>query len=135
MAHKTTFAAAAGLAALLSLAGAAHAATSTTVVIQAGASRYHAQPLHPAQYQPPPPPRYERVPPPRRGLLWSQGHWEWRGHRHAWVPGHWVRARHGAAYRQPYWQQRGSQWIFVAGGWTGSGAAHSHAGRHDYGYR
>lgn len=69
----------------------------------------------------PPPPRFERVPPPRRGFVWAPGHWEWRGHRHAWVPGVWVRARPGYAYRQPEWRQNDGRWEMRRGGWDRDG--------------
>lgn len=113
------FLTAANLAALTFVAaGAAHAATNATVVIQAGRPHY----APPAYVVPaPPPPRYERVPPPRRGMVWSQGHWEWRGHHHVWVPGRWLPVRHGYHYRQPRWEQRGGQWHYAAGGWDRDG--------------
>lgn len=69
----------------------------------------------------PPPPRYERVPPPRRGQVWAPGHWEWRGHRHVWVQGHFLRARPGYAYREPRWDQRGDRWEMRRGGWDRDG--------------
>ena len=102
------------LGACLSLAGtSAQAAPSATVVIQAGP---HApQPAY--VMPPPPPPRYERVPAARRGMVWSQGHWEWRGQRYAWVPGQWMRVRHGQHWRQPQWSQHGGRWQFEHGRW------------------
>jgi hypothetical protein len=30
------------------------------------------------------------VMPQREGFIWSPGHWEWNGRRHAWVEGRWV---------------------------------------------
>ena len=59
---------------------------------------------------PPPPPRYERVPPPRRGYVWAPGHYEYRGNRHVWVRGDYIRARPGYAYRAPEWRDRGGRW-------------------------
>lgn len=110
----TLAAAAAVLALGLGAGGAAQAAPSATVVIHAGP-----QAMHPAYgvQTAPPPPRYERVPGPRRGMVWSQGHWEWRGHRYQWVPGQWVRVRHGHHYRQPRWEQRNGHWRFNQGRW------------------
>lgn len=107
--------------AALSLAAAttAHAATSATIVIHAGPQPVQAAPVF--VQPPPPPPRYEPVPRARRGMVWSQGHWEWRGRQYVWLPGQWLRVRPGQAYRQPHWVQRSGQWVFVAGGW----------GRHD----
>lgn len=137
MVRTTTLAAAGSLVALLSLAGTAHAATNATVVIQAGTPHYSAPPAYAVQYHAPPPPRYERVPAPRRGMVWSQGHWEWRGHRHVWVPGQWMQVRHGHHYRQPRWVQRSDQWRFVRGGWDrdGDGVPNRHDRRPDNPYR
>ena len=106
--------AAATLTALLALAGAAHAAP--------GVPQHQTHAAQPAHYRPaPPPPRYERAPAARRGMAWSQGYWQWRGQRYAWVPGHWVQARHGQHYRQPGWAQRQGQWHFTGGGWGHGG--------------
>ncbi|PWW44363.1 YXWGXW repeat-containing protein [Melaminivora alkalimesophila] len=117
MARTSPLAAAAAALTLMLAAGASQAATNATVVIQTGPGHPQAA-VHVARHMPPPPPpRYERVPSPRRGMVWSQGHWEWRGHRYAWVPGRWVQARHGAHYRQPRWEQRGGRWHFASGGW------------------
>ncbi|HQQ69404.1 MAG TPA: hypothetical protein PLL92_03695 [Alicycliphilus sp.] len=110
--------AAATLAALLPLAGAAHAATSATVVLQVGAPHYQAYPVRPVQYRPPPPPpRYERAPAARHSMVWSQGYWQWHGQRYAWVPGHWQKLRAGQYYRQPRWEQHRGHWQFTGGGW------------------
>ena len=117
MVRTTTLAAAGSLVALLSLAGAAHAATNATVVIQAGTPHYSAPPAYAVQYHAPPPPRYERVPPPRRGMVWSQGHWEWRGHRHVWMAGYWVKARPGYHNREPRWVEHDGRWAMQRGGW------------------
>ena len=101
-------------AALAFTAGTANAGPSVSVQI---GSSYPSVAVMPVQDGPPPPPRYERVPAPRRGMIWSQGHWEWRGHRHVWVPGNWVRVRSGYSYHQPAWVQRGNQWHYAQGGW------------------
>jgi hypothetical protein len=66
----------------------------------------------------PPPLRAERVPPPRRGYAWAPGHWDWRGHRHVWVRGSWMRDRPGYTYRQPSWEQRGDRWHMNRGNWV-----------------
>ena len=47
----------------------------------------------------PPPARYHYVPAPRAGFVWVPGYWHWRGHRHVWVRGHWL--RHGPVYYRP----------------------------------
>lgn len=106
------------LAALLAMAP-AQAAVHGTVIIQSGTPQQMYQPARPA-YQvipAPPPPRHEAQPRPRKGKVWIQGHWEWRGQRHAWVPGQWVKARKGQHYRQPQWDQRDGRWMMQRGGW------------------
>ncbi|WP_298214816.1 YXWGXW repeat-containing protein [Acidovorax sp.] len=107
--------------ALLSLgaATAAHAQNvRATVVIGAGAPHYYQGPAPVGvQYQAPPPPRYEAMPRPRRGMAWVPGHWEWRGHRHVWQQGHWIKARAGYHYREPRWVERGGRWNMQPGGW------------------
>ena len=115
---RTLFTAASLAALTLAAVGAAHAATNATVVIQSGMPHYQVQSTYPL---PPPPPRYERVPPPRRGMVWSQGHWEWRGHRHVWMQGHWVKARPGYHYREPRWVEHGGRWNMQPGGWDRDG--------------
>lgn len=66
----------------------------------------------------PPAPRVEVVPAPRRGYVWAPGYWNWRGHRHYWVGGNWVRARRGYVYNQPTWVQEGDRWRFNRGAWA-----------------
>jgi hypothetical protein len=58
----------------------------------------------------PPTVRYERVPAPRAGYVWAPGFWDYRGHNHVWVKGHWVRARPGFVYYAPEWRHDGSRW-------------------------
>ncbi|MES2261179.1 MAG: YXWGXW repeat-containing protein [Pseudomonadota bacterium] len=65
----------------------------------------------------PPPPRHEIVPHPRPGYLWSPGYWEWRGHRHEWITGSWVRERPGYAYSQARWEQRDGRWVREEARW------------------
>ena len=108
---------------------------NATVVIQTD-PQHGPHAVYPAAQvlPPPPPPRYERTPAPRRNMVWSQGHWEWRGQRYAWVPGQWVRVRHGQYYRQPHWEQRGERWHFAPGRWDrdGDGVPNRHDRRpHD----
>jgi hypothetical protein len=68
----------------------------------------------------PPPPRFERLPPPRRGYVWAPGYWRWeqRAHRHVWVGGHWLRARHGYYYHRARWVHQGRHWRFRDGYWS-----------------
>ncbi|MFM9436973.1 hypothetical protein ACFDR9_004060 [Janthinobacterium sp. CG_23.3] len=73
----------------------------------------------------PPPPRYERTPRARHGYVWSPGHWEWRGRRHAWVAGNWIAERRGYVYRNPAWAQRDGRWYMEQGRWS------QHGGRGD----
>jgi len=66
----------------------------------------------------PPPPHHEVVPAARPGYVWSPGYWDWRGHRHVWVNGHWERARHGYVYQEPRWEQDGNRWRLYHGSWA-----------------
>ena len=100
--------------ALLSLgaASAAQAQTSATVVIQAGTPVYQQPAPVRVQYQ---------APHPRRGMVWVPGYWDWRGHRHVWVAGHFEKVRPGYRYRTPQWEQRDGRWELHRGGWDRDG--------------
>ncbi len=65
----------------------------------------------------PPPPRVEVVPAPRRGWVWVPGYWDWRGRRHVWVAGTWVRERPGYRYFEPHWVERDGRWWLRRGHW------------------
>lgn len=65
----------------------------------------------------PPAPREEVVPAPRRGYLWTPGYWDWRGHRHVWVAGTYVRERRGYRYESPRWTERNGGWVIQRGHW------------------
>jgi len=65
----------------------------------------------------PPPPREERVREGRRGYVWAPGYWNWRGNRHVWVAGHWVRERRGYEWRPHRWVERDGRWRLERGGW------------------
>jgi hypothetical protein len=69
----------------------------------------------------PPAPMYERAPAVRRGYVWSPGYWDWRGHRHYWVPGTYIAERPGYLYAPPTWQQRGGRWYMQQGHWSPHG--------------
>ena len=69
----------------------------------------------------PPAPLYERAPAVRRGYVWSPGYWEWRGHRHHWVPGTYIVERPGYVYAPPAWQQRDGRWFMQQGYWAPRG--------------
>jgi hypothetical protein len=66
---------------------------------------------------PPPAPLYEVVPAPRYGFVWVPGYWDWRGHRHVWVAGHYVRSRPGYVYHTPRYYESGGRWYVAQGGW------------------
>lgn len=134
--------------ALLSLGAIAPAlaSPSATVVIQTGTPYYQHPVQRPAlaplqvqqvQYHAPPPPRYEAPPQARRGMAWVPGHWEWRGHRHVWIQGYWVKARPGYHYREPRWEERGGRHHMRPGGWDrdGDGVPNRHDRRPDNPYR
>jgi hypothetical protein len=65
----------------------------------------------------PPPVYYEPIPSPRVGWVWAPGYWDWRGQRHYWVAGHWVRSRAGYVYYAPRWHESGGRWQLYRGGW------------------
>jgi hypothetical protein len=65
----------------------------------------------------PPANRYEAVPAPRRGYVWSPGYWNWRGKKHVWVKGVWVRERQGYSYQPHRWVERDGRWNLERGRW------------------
>ena len=65
----------------------------------------------------PPAPRYEVLPAPRHGYIWQPGFWEWRGDRHYWRKGYWVRERPGYYFHPSRWEQRDGRWYLERGGW------------------
>ena len=65
----------------------------------------------------PPAPRYEVVPAPRAGYVWVPGFWDWRGHRHVWVKGHFERERHGMYWHPNRWVQHENRWSLEHGHW------------------
>jgi hypothetical protein len=65
----------------------------------------------------PPSPRAEVVPQPRRGYVWVGGYWDWRGNKHHWVKGTWVKERRGYQYNQPAWAERDGRWQLDRGNW------------------
>ena len=65
----------------------------------------------------PPPPRVEAPPPPRMGFMWAPGFWDYRGHDHVWVPGHYVQERRGYHWVPDRWDQAGPHWRRVPGHW------------------
>ena len=69
----------------------------------------------------PPPVRTEIIPAARRGYVWVPGYWNWRGHRHVWTRGVWVRERRGYVYQPHRWEQRGDGWYLNRGRWDRDG--------------
>ena len=74
----------------------------------------------------PPAVRHERVPAARTGYVWAPGHWDWRGNRHVWVKGHYVRERAGYVYYAPQWRHDGGRWNLQREYW---GPAERHVNR------
>ena len=97
----------------------AQAAIQGTVIIQSSPQLAY-------RNVPPPPPRVVNRPGARRGHVWVEGHWEWRGARYRWVNGYWLQARRGYAYRQPQWVQHHGRWTYVRGDWRRSNGQQLH---------
>lgn len=83
----------------------------------------------------PPPPIREVIPAPRRGHVWAPGYWEWRAHRHHWVPGHYVVARPGYVYAPPSWHHRGGRWVMEPSRWNRGPSHHHRPPPHAKGHR
>ncbi len=66
----------------------------------------------------PPAQRFESVPAPRAGYVWAPGFWNWNGHRHEWIAGHWERARDGYAWRPAEWRRNDRGYGLQQGGWV-----------------
>lgn len=77
------------------------------------------RPVIPFAYIPAPPiPRREVVPAlPYPGAVWQSGYWAWRGARHVWVPGYYVRPRPGHVWRPYRSYERDGRWVHEPGGW------------------
>ncbi|CAD6537934.1 YXWGXW repeat-containing protein [Paraburkholderia sabiae] len=67
--------------------------------------------------QAPPLARHERAPKPRRGYVWVEGYWTFRGKHYAWQKGRWVLARPGYEYQQARWVKVPGGWELRQGGW------------------
>ena len=65
----------------------------------------------------PPALRHEVVPAPRAGYVWVPGYWDWRGHRHVWIRGHFERERHGYYWHPNRWVEREGRWSLERGRW------------------
>lgn len=67
----------------------------------------------------PPPVRYEAPPVAvRRGYVWQPGYWAWRGGRHVWVRGYWVRERPGYYWHPHRWVEVQGRWVYRPGVWS-----------------
>ena len=65
----------------------------------------------------PPAAPVEVIPAARAGFVWVPGYYEWRGERHVWVTGHWIRERRGFHWVPAHWDHRGDRWHFEPGHW------------------
>ena len=65
----------------------------------------------------PPAVRVETVPAARKGHYWAPGYWGWRGGKHVWVAGHFVRERPGHHWVPHRWEQREGRWHLHEGFW------------------
>jgi hypothetical protein len=65
----------------------------------------------------PPAAQVEEVPAPRAGFAWAPGYWDWRGHNHVWVRGHWIHERVGYHWAPDRWVQTGPHWHHEVGHW------------------
>jgi WXXGXW repeat (2 copies) len=65
----------------------------------------------------PPAPREEVVPAARPGYVWRGGYWDYRGNKHQWTKGAWVRERRGYHYVQPAWEEGNGRWTMRPGTW------------------
>jgi hypothetical protein len=65
----------------------------------------------------PPPPPMERVRP-RRGFVWVEGGYDWRGRRYVRLPGHWERVRPGRHWHGGHWEWQGDHYGWSRGDWA-----------------
>lgn len=98
----------------VSLALAALGTASTAAMAQSAIS---------VRIGPPPPPaaEYQVVAPARPGYFWVPAHYEWRGNRHVWVQGYYLRERPGYYYQAPRYVQYGGHWQYNPGVWHRGG--------------
>ena len=66
----------------------------------------------------PPAARYEVVPAARPGYVWQPGFYDWRGGRHVWTKGYWVREKRGSYWHPSRWEQDNGRYHFVKGSWS-----------------
>ena len=51
------------------------------------------------------------------GYIWSPGFWHWTGHKHVWVAGRNIPGRNDHRWVADHWEQRGSRWRYEPGHW------------------
>ncbi|MDQ6684261.1 MAG: hypothetical protein M3Z16_03970 [Pseudomonadota bacterium] len=92
----------------------------TLAAVVAGAAAFSAPALARDIYVDVAPPalRHEVVPAPRAGYIWGPGYWDYRGGRHHWVRGNWVRERRGYVYTHPSWANEGNRWHYNRANWA-----------------
>ena len=70
---------------------------------------------------PPPPPAHEEVVVrPRGDVVWIDGYYRWRPHRHeyVWVRGHWAHPpRPHSVWVPGRWERRHGEWVYFEGRW------------------
>ena len=66
----------------------------------------------------PPAPPVEAIPAaPYEGAVWAPGYYEWRGRRHVWIGGHYMRGRPGYHWAPHAWVHEGRGWRMHRGRW------------------
>jgi hypothetical protein len=70
----------------------------------------------------PPPRRAESHGRPKRGFVWINGNYEWRGNAYVWVDGHWERAKANQVWIDGRWEQQGNVYVWSPGHWGSPGS-------------
>ena len=89
------------------------AASAGTIAVPAAAKVIYVEVAPPAM-------REEAMPASRRGYAWAPGYWGWRGHKHVWVAGSWVRDRPGYRDHSTNWREHNGRWMMERGRWVRS---------------
>ena len=111
----------AGATSAPALAVHATSAAPRPVRLAQAAGQWRSQPPPAAALPPPPPPERVR---PRRGWVWVEGGYEWRGRQYVRLPGHWERERPGRQWHSGRWEWRGDRYAWIPGTWM-DGPAYS----------
>ncbi len=72
--------------------------------------------------QAPPPMRVESPGASRRGFVWVNGYYEWRGNAYTWIPGHWEREKANQVWFDGRWEQQGTVYVWFPGEWRVRGS-------------